>query len=136
MAVEESLAKRYMLALIAVAPGGRPAVYERAASNSSSTRPGAVGELPGYTTPSSIQAPLDWQPASARQLVRIRRHGTRCSLGARSWCVVAAATTNGVVTIHGLGGVGRADVALKSHTGTPVRFRGLRRRAGHRCSAL
>jgi hypothetical protein len=58
---------------------------------------------------------LDWRPASARQLVRILPPRNPLFTGREELMrtVRRHLSTNGVVTIHGLGGVGKTDVALE-----------------------
>jgi DNA-binding SARP family transcriptional activator len=116
--LSESLAKRYMLALYR---GGRQvdalAVYERIRLELKlelGLEPSA--ELREFHHAVLNQsAGLDWRPASARQLVRVLPPRNPLFTGREELVrtVRRHLATNGVVTIHGLGGVGKTDVALE-----------------------
>ncbi len=60
-------------------------------------------------------AALDWQPASARQLVRVLPPRNPLFTGRDEVVrtVRRLLSTHGVVTIHGLGGVDKTDAALE-----------------------
>ena len=116
--LSESLAKRYMLALYR---GGRQvdalAVYERIRLElrvELGLEPSAeLREL--HHAVLNQSAALDWQPATARQLVRVLPPRNPLFTGRDEVVrtVRRLLSTYGVVTIHGLGGVGKTDVALE-----------------------
>ena len=116
--LSESLAQRYMLALYR---GGRQvdalAVYERIRLELKvelGLEPSAeLREL--HHNVLNQSAALDWRPASARQLVRVLPPRNPLFTGRDELVrkVRRHLSTDGVVTIHGLAGVGKTDVALE-----------------------
>jgi DNA-binding SARP family transcriptional activator len=116
--LSESLAKRYMLALYR---GGRQvdalAVYERIRLELEvelGLEPSA--QLRDLHHAVLNQRPaLDWRPVATRQLVRLLPPRNPLFTGRDELVgtVRRLLTAHGVVTLHGLGGVGKTDVALE-----------------------